>query len=706
VSATSDSINNSSFTVFSADGAGSLLDLHTLQTISYGTPGNEAGFAYTISATNGGTINLSGLTSIQRTFPFQYLVFNAAGDTINLNSLQTINDDNQGNAGIANTQFNAGNNGTINFGNLAQSQFASFNVSDKTGKLIFTGNANFGSTTSLSLAAGSTLQVGGNFSTTLTNPAAFQASTAILAMNGLNAQALEVAGADVGPANPGNNGNFGFGELQIGSTTNPYPTEVDLVDAVNNGNRGSNNTPEALYLFGVNGQGGLTLMDGSVLLIGSLNAYDFQDGSWLSLQSLLGPGQTIVPFTLNGSDGYIARNLTSLAATWVNPGNGSWTNAANWSIDAVPGTLNDVTISTVPGVIVTGPTADNNIRSLTVDSLPASPRTVLNMPGPGTTTVSTAVQVNGYGTINLQGGTLITPQLTVLGTFTTSPGSALQAGSIVNSGTLSDAGSLVDLASFSNNGVYNQSAGSAKFGQISGLGSLNLTGGTTTLAAGGGTSQISSLTLSGTGSLDITSNPLIVNYGSNADPSATIRGYLKSASHGGLWNGTGLTSSSVEAEVANAIAHGGGVYGIGYADGAKDANQHVAVGDQIVYEPALIGDANLDGSVTFIDLGIVAQNLGAINSDWAHGDFNYDGTVNFLDIGLLAQNLNKTTLNTPLSELISDPSPALTAQWNLAVAEIQANQTQPANLPEPGVAGLLAAAAGGFIMRRRRLNHR
>jgi hypothetical protein len=28
---------------------------------------------------------------------------------------------------------------------------------------------------------------------------------------------------------------------------------------------------------------------------------------------------------------------------------------------------------------------------------------------------------------------------------------------------------------------------------------------------------------------------------------------------------------------------------------------------------------------------------------------NYDGSVNFLDIGLLAQNLNKSTVNTPLA---------------------------------------------------------
>jgi len=112
--------------------------------------------------------------------------------------------------------------------------------------------------------------------------------------------------------------------------------------------------------------------------------------------------------------------------------------------------------------------------------------------------------------------------------------------------------------------------------------------------------------------------------------------------------------------------------------------------------PALVGDANLDGSVTFIDLGIVAQNLGATNADWMHGDFNYDGTVNFLDIGLLAQNLSRNILNTPLG---ADVSPAFAAQWNLAVAEIMANGGAT-GVPEPGVLGLVAGA--GMMMLRRR----
>jgi hypothetical protein len=262
----------------------------------------------------------------------------------------------------------------------------------------------------------------------------------------------------------------------------------------------------------------------------------------------------------------------------------------------------------------------------------------------------------------------------------------------------------------SNNGTVTF-AGSSTSGAITGAGQTVVGDGSPTtvqLIPSGGTSSQASLIFNNGSTLDITNNNLNINYGAAADPVATIRGYLKTAYKGGIWTGPGLTSSSVAAEVARTIAaHAGGVYGIGYVDGGLDKNQAAnaivkAVGNQIVYTAALIGDANLDGSVTFIDLGIVAQNLGAINSDWEHGDFNYDGTTNFLDIGLLAQNLNKTILNTPLDEIIPDPSAALTAQWNLAVAELQANQTQPTNLPEPGMIGLMMVGVGGLLSRRRR----
>jgi hypothetical protein len=49
--------------------------------------------------------------------------------------------------------------------------------------------------------------------------------------------------------------------------------------------------------------------------------------------------------------------------------------------------------------------------------------------------------------------------------------------------------------------------------------------------------------------------------------------------------------------------------------------------DSIIITPALLGDANLDGSVDVSDLNIVLSNLGTINSNWTSGNFDGAPTV-------------------------------------------------------------------------------
>jgi hypothetical protein len=190
-----------------------------------------------------------------------------------------------------------------------------------------------------------------------------------------------------------------------------------------------------------------------------------------------------------------------------------------------------------------------------------------------------------------------------------------------------------------------------------------------------------SLTIDTGGTMDIQSNSLTINYAAGADPVAAIRRDLRLASDGGLWDGVSLTSSTVEAQVASAIKNpGSGVYAIGYIDGSADIGQTAVVGNQLVIQPTIVGDTDINGETNFLDLGRVAQNLGAINADWYHGDFNYDSTVNFLDIGLLAQNLNKTTINTPLGTAVSAGA--------AVVAPSTAGNPSPAPpLPSPGVPG-------------------
>jgi hypothetical protein len=379
------------------------------------------------------------------------------------------------------------------------------------------------------------------------------------------------------------------------------------------------------------------------------------------------------PVTINApSAERLSGSLVSFQSSLAGDGN-SLTITGNASFDG--------TVSNLASLAVTGNETVGNVASGIIDQMSGA----YSVGG----ALDLAVGAGSSGKYTISGGSL-------------SVGGAI---AVFGGGQLNINGGNTTAGVLNLTGPYTQTAGAASFGQITGNGPITITGGTTTLNAGGGVSQISSLSLSGAGTLDITkTNSLVVNYGLSPDPVATIRGYLKSAYHGGIWNGTGLTSSSVKAQVAGAIANGGGVWSIGYADGSQDITQTIAVGNQLVIRPALAGDANMDGSVTFIDLGIVAQNLGATNSDWEHGDFNYDGTTNFLDIGLLAQNLSRTMLNTPLSEVVPDASAVFKAQWNLAVAEVEGNSVfQPTNLPEPRMVGMLAAMSACLLARRGRI---
>jgi hypothetical protein len=123
-------------------------------------------------------------------------------------------------------------------------------------------------------------------------------------------------------------------------------------------------------------------------------------------------------------------------------------------------------------------------------------------------------------------------------------------------------------------------------------------------------------------------------------PAATIRGYLKSG-YGPNQDWTGTTGITSSVAAGDAIK-----YTIGYADGndqsAQDAGIAVSPG-QVLVQPTLVGDANLDGTVNFLDL---SQPLGyKFNThqpaSYTDGDLNYDGVVDFFDLAtLLSANYN------------------------------------------------------------------
>ena len=118
---------------------------------------------------------------------------------------------------------------------------------------------------------------------------------------------------------------------------------------------------------------------------------------------------------------------------------------------------------------------------------------------------------------------------------------------------------------------------------------------------------------------------------------------------------------------------------VGSVVGGPDARFDTNDGGRIyslqeTLSPRLAGDANLDGTVNFPDLLILAQNYGRTSGvDFTTGDFNDDGRVDFSDLLLLSQNYGKTV-------------PAIVA---------------PTPVPEPSGSGFLVIASLVIVTRSR-----
>jgi arabinogalactan endo-1,4-beta-galactosidase len=201
-------------------------------------------------------------------------------------------------------------------------------------------------------------------------------------------------------------------------------------------------------------------------------------------------------------------------------------------------------------------------------------------------------------------------------------------------------------------------------------------GATVSITGTGTVLEVDSLSNSGT--IDIQGNSLIINYGSNPDPIASIASYILSGFTSGEANGPGIISSLVPANPA---------YGVGYADAADPGNPAGLPSGEIEVKYTLLGDANLDGKVNGIDFAILAANFNQAANGWDMGDFNHDGKANGIDFTLLAANFNQG----------SDASEAT------ALDSFAAANGLSLNVPEPvaGAAIIVPAIVGLFGRRRR-----
>ena len=205
----------------------------------------------------------------------------------------------------------------------------------------------------------------------------------------------------------------------------------------------------------------------------------------------------------------------------------------------------------------------------------------------------------------------------------------------------------------------------------------------------GPASTVASLNINTGSQLNLTNNILVINYASPAaDPVAQVCADL-TAAYAAQYAGANLLITNSTAAASP------GKFVLGYTDNTAT--------NQLTIEFTLPGDANLDGTVNFNDLLVIAQHFGQSAAkgnpvSWTTGDVSFDNQVNFSDLLIVAQNFGNSLTKAQSTEL---PASFL-AQYNLALTELAASDASTTSVPEPASAGLLAIAALGFLSLRRR----
>jgi hypothetical protein len=194
--------------------------------------------------------------------------------------------------------------------------------------------------------------------------------------------------------------------------------------------------------------------------------------------------------------------------------------------------------------------------------------------------------------------------------------------------------------------TINVAAGAAAvFNASQQLNALNVTGSATVSVGGASTLSVKSLTLPGTGTLNLTDNQMTIDY-TGSSPLGTysngaytgVVGLIVSGSNGANWNGPGIRTSMPDAlslRTTLGVAEASEVLSIP-AGQTRMWEGRTVDSTTVLIKYTYNGDANLDGQINADDYAnIDLYSQFPASNTYAHGDFNYGGSINADDYALI-----------------------------------------------------------------------
>jgi hypothetical protein len=345
---------------------------------------------------------------------------------------------------------------------------------------------------------------------------------------------------------------------------------------------------------------------------------------------------------------------------------GDWATAGNWT----GGVPNGIDASTTLGAVITAPRTIYTDVAITLGTLRFDNINSYMIAGQGSLSINVSTGVGsidvlrGSHKINLPlliqdntnanvatGATLrISDPITLAGGTTltkTGNGTLIIESPVYNTQPatfVSGAGVtsvLMDLGSFI---TLNVSGGTTSLGARQHLSSLNVAGGTVTLGSGVVVSS-KSLSISGSGKLDLNSDRMIVDY-----TGSSVLASVKSAIDSG---------NLVSSLLASGRAIGYGEASDLFAGPTGSFAGETVDSSSILLAYTIVGDASLDQTVNSVDFNLFAAKYGTLaGARWTQGDFDGDSKVTSRDFNLLAGSFGQS-LSPSLGAIVPEPASSL-----------------------------------------------